>query len=157
MTKIKTENTEQLVEEVGQMKKNAPKQVKTELSEYESFLKDPNNRKEAFKKASMIREAIGDHWFSLSRLKVKARGKIASLNGDPNYFDKLIQLCKMFGFIAEKTDTELQSGKPVEISKYMVVLSDDDKVVALQDVLNFYNNEAQKVQDAIDKLKEKSI
>lgn len=143
---------EELNEQVEVLKEETLKeegretQKSKELQEFQKFIQDPSNRKNAFRIASTIQERVGKNWFSLRRVMKKT-------GFNRKEAEKNLYLCEMFGFLSKKIGTYQDGKENAKLLLFKITLSNDDKISSLEDKIQAFQWEIEKLQNEIASLK----
>src|SRR5690606_5942019 len=143
MDKIEELNKEleSLKEEVLVKEGKETKESK-ELTEFQKFVTNPDNKKDAFEIADVIQERVGKNWFSLRRVMRKT-----GLN--KQQAEKNLYLCEMFGYLTKRVGTFKDGKKNIQVLLFKIILNKQDKILSMKEKASVLEDELQKLREEI--------
>lgn len=107
--------------------------------EYEAWVSDPENKKNAQFLANQIIEVMRERWFTLNDFCKKAK-----LNKQ-TAFQKLY-VCRIFGYIIQKDSKVKEDGIWQTLPMFKVSIDNKSKIEEIDRAIVFYNEEIKKLE-----------
>lgn len=111
---------------------------KSDEEELAEFLASEQNRQYALQLAEQIQQVCGEKWFSIDKLIKK------SAETKQTAFQKL-KLCEMFGLLATRIGDWRDGRKELREQLYKVMISAKDRVEALDRIIQYHNDQIDKM------------
>jgi hypothetical protein len=108
--------------------------AKTEEEEEREFFASEENKKNALVLANQIRDMVGKNWFTFQRFINKTKEDRAA------GYQKL-KIGEMFGYIKTKVGDFSDGKDSLRMPMWKVVISKEDHVKALQDIIQYHKNQ----------------
>lgn len=103
------------------------------------FLNDPEERKNAVSLAMQIQQFVGKNWFTFSRFLKKTKET-------HNSGQFKLKFLVGFGLLQQKMGTWKDGKESRGMVVYKVVISKEDKIIALDEVISFHKEEIEKLE-----------
>jgi hypothetical protein len=116
-----------------------PEKMEYSQEELAAFLNDPEEKKNAVSLALQVQQFVGKNWFTFSRFLKKAKE-------NPSSGQFKLKLLVSFGLLQQKLGTWKDGKESRGMVTYKVVISNEDKIIALDEIISFHKDQIESLE-----------